>query len=137
MHRKHPLIPLALLPLLLLGGCVAPASPEIPNPLELVAGRGGRIESAHLTAAADGAYVAGYVAKVGFAELPRGTHVEIVVLDAQKNVLGQTSEEFLPGRIPEPGRFGQPHSFFRVHLAALPPPDATVRIIFRDGPGRS
>ena len=104
-----------------------------PNlvPVERVSKAGGNIATAHATA--DGAQlrVSGLVRKAGLGEPPRGSHIDVLVLDARGKTTAAVATEYFPRPIPRrTSRGGMGNAHYSTRLPFIPPPGSTVRVVF-------
>ena len=104
-------------------------------PVERVSNRSGQITTAHVRANTEGFYVSGLVGKTSLIEPPRGSHVDVILLDSKLRVLESVTTRYQPRDIPRGIRGGFPHSRYVAKLRT-PHPSAgsTVRVVFDGRP---
>ena len=117
----------------LLGFIFGYPGPDIV-PVERVSRADGRIVSAHAVADGPVLRVSGLVAKAGLLPPPRGSHVDILVLDARGNVTAAVTADYLPREIPRRHRSSMGYSRYFMRLPFVPPPGSKVQVIFHGTP---
>lgn len=110
---------------------------ETTVPVEIIGSGRGRIETAQVRAYGAKVYVTGFVRRAWPGDPHPAAHVDVMVVDASKRLVETKLATYLPRSIPHGQRGGFAHSSFTVRLTALPPPGATVKVIFHDAPART
>ena len=110
---------------------------ETTVPVKIIGSGRGRIETAHVRAYGEKVYVTGFVRRAWPGDPRPGAHVDVMVVDARKKLVETKLATYLPRSIPHGQRSGFAHASYTVRLAALPPPGATVKVIFHDSPART
>lgn len=102
--------------------------------IERVSDQLGQIATAHLRVFRNRVYVSGLVQRKSSADPPPWSHIDILVLDTNGRVLEASTMNFLPSVIPhgQHGSFAQ--SAYAVRLAAHPPINSTVKVVFHSVP---
>ena len=104
--------------------------------ITIAPGDSDRITATRLRACGGRFYVSGVVRRAPLREPPRGSHIDVLVLDAKRRVLASVPVDYSPRRF-SPARRGQSgQSRFTARLEKLPPRDATIELVFHDAPHR-
>ena len=114
---------------------LAGESVEDALPVERVSNYSGQIATAHVRAGPNGLFVSGLVGKSSLNGPPRGSHVDVLLLDARQRVLESVTTRYQPRDIPTGIRGSFPHSRYTARLRTLhPPAGSTVRVVFDGRP---
>lgn len=107
---------------------------ELPVRVETSSDGGGSIVSVHVRSSGTGAIVFGRVERQPYLNPPPESHVDVMVLGAQGNMVECIAVEYLPRTIPESQHTCLPHSRYIASLASKPPPGSLVKIVFHGEP---
>ena len=110
---------------------------ETTVPVEIIGSGRGRIETAQVRVYGDKVYVTGFVQRAWPGDPHPAAHVDVMVVDGRRKLVETKLATYLPRSIPHGQRGGFAHSSYTVRLAALPPPGATVKVIFHDSAART
>ena len=114
----------------LLGFVFGSPGPDIV-PVERVSKAGGEIATAHAVADGRGLRVSGLVRKAGMHQPPRGSHIDVLVLDARQKMTAAVAIDYFPRPIPrQHSRGGMGNAHYAVPLPFIPHPGSTVRVVF-------
>jgi hypothetical protein len=123
-------------PLDLAMALVGKAKPDVA-PIERISHGGGAIATARAVAYDGGVLVRGSVRKASFGwGTTSYSHVDVVVLDAKRRVLGGIATKYFPSEIPNTSRGEEGRSRFSVRLSRALPPGATIQVVFHNSPVR-
>lgn len=104
-----------------------------PNvvPVERVSKAGGQIATAHAVADGKGLRVSGLVRKGGLGEPPRGSHIDVLVLDARGHTTAAVATDYFPRPIPrQTSRGGMGNAHYATRFPFVPHAGSTVRVVF-------
>jgi hypothetical protein len=114
----------------LLGFIFDSPGPDIV-PVERVSRDGGRVTTAHATAAGNELRVAGIVRKADIVQPPIGAHIDVFVVDAKGRVTAGVATDYFPRPLRHSSsRYGPANSHYSVLLPAIPAAGSTVRVVF-------
>lgn len=100
-------------------------------PVERISKAGGEIATAHAVADGPGLRVSGLVRKAGLHQPSRGSHIDVLVIDARGATTAAVATDYFPRPIPrQHSRGSMGNSHYAVRLPSLPPAGSTVRVIF-------
>lgn len=115
---------------------VGKAKPDVA-PIEKISHGGGAIATARAVAEDGNVSVRGSVGKAGPGwVITAFSHVDVIILDANRKVLSGIATKFFPSEIPNTSRGEEGRSRFSVHIARALPPGGTIQIAFHNVPAR-
>jgi len=121
----------------LVGGSALFAGPDapLPNRVVTVSSSSGRIVTAQLHRSGDQIFVSGLVRRNHpLASPPRGSHIDVFVVDSHQRVLDTVTTHFQPRTIPHGRRGASGQSRYTARLTRQPPADASIHVVFHSGP---
>lgn len=107
---------------------------ELPVRVERVSSGDGTVASVHVRSHGSGALVFGLVRRHLYRMPPPGSHVDVIVLDAQGHVVQGTAVEYLPRQIPYERPTSRPQSRYSARLASRPSIGSSVKVVFHGVP---
>jgi hypothetical protein len=108
---------------------------RLPNPVTTISAGSGRIVSARLHTSGGKVFVSGLIRRSHpLANPPRGSHIDVFVLDSRQRVIEAVTASYLPRTIPHGRRGTSAHARYTARLAGQPPADASIRVVFHAGP---
>lgn len=114
----------------LLGFIFDSPGPDIV-PVERVSRDGGRVTTAHATAAGNELRVAGIVRKADIVQPPLGAHIDVFVVDYKGRVTAGVATDYFPRPLRHSSsRYGPANSHYSVRLRVIPAVGSTVRVVF-------